>query len=407
MAADYQAESKSAAVQSGESEIATGDAVTTATAATIEPTITPAEPPAAEPTATPLVTPYPVQDSDTTDFEIGAQNAKCKLTGVYFANKKDYPDAETQVRSKSKNRFSIGGKSVWDLGWIAVEPADGMTVESIMDSKGTAVGTTTWGEAKKLISASGMEVSEKAYAAMDGKSDDTMVIYMDRNTYNQYIFYNNIIIRLKNSDGNTENVEIKVQDSHYWINKTLSLGEKIKPLSLSEVKKLYDGRAVSKDEFNIRKSTINGSPEDCLIESSDGSDEYIANRVGMAMVDYTDKKTGMSFEVDINIKLPDNKPPLHFVPSRRCIGSPARFEDNPARRYCPRPRESKLFFHQMQLLRGAYFLPGARTAFHDRSRLRFPPPSPIRIDRHRSPTARNPSLSGDSEMADPGPCRNL
>lgn len=43
MAADYQAESKSAAVQSGESEIATGDAVTTATAATIEPTITPAE----------------------------------------------------------------------------------------------------------------------------------------------------------------------------------------------------------------------------------------------------------------------------------------------------------------------------------------------------------------------------
>ena len=26
----------------------------------------------------------------------------------------------------------------------------------------------------------------------------------------------------------------------------------------------------------------------------------------MAMVDYTDKKTGMSFEVDINIKLPDN-----------------------------------------------------------------------------------------------------
>ena len=24
------------------------------------------------------------------------------------------------------------------------------------------------------------------------------------------------------------------------------------------------------------------------------------------MVDYTDKKTGMSFEVDINIKLPDN-----------------------------------------------------------------------------------------------------
>ena len=78
MAADYQAESKSAAVQSGESEIATGDAVTTATAATIEPTITPAEPPAAESTATPLVTPYPVQDSDTTDFEIGAQNAKCK-----------------------------------------------------------------------------------------------------------------------------------------------------------------------------------------------------------------------------------------------------------------------------------------------------------------------------------------
>lgn len=141
---------------------------------------------------------------------------------------------------------------------------------------------------------------------MDGKSDDTMVIYMDRNTYNQYIFYNNIIIRLKNSDGNTENVEIKVQDSHYWINKALSLGEKIEPLSLSEVKKLYDGRAVSKDEFNIRKSTINGSPEDCLIESSDGSDEYIANRVGMAMVDYTDKKTGMSFEVDINIKLPDN-----------------------------------------------------------------------------------------------------
>lgn len=59
-----------------------------------------------------LVTPYPVQDSDTTDFEIGAQNAKCKLTGVYFANKKDYPDAETQVRSKSKNRFLIGGKSV-------------------------------------------------------------------------------------------------------------------------------------------------------------------------------------------------------------------------------------------------------------------------------------------------------
>ena len=231
---------------------------------------------------------------------------KEKLTGVYFANKKDYPDAETQVRSKSKNRFSIGGKSVWDLGWIAVEPDDGMTVESIMDSKGTAVGTTTWGEAKKLISASGMEVSEKAYAAMDGKSDDTMVIYMDRNTYNQYIFYNNIIIRLKNSDGNTENVEIKVQDSHYWINKALSLGEKIEPLSLSEVKKLYDGRAVSKDEFNIRKSTINGSPEDCLIESSDGSDEYIANRVGMAMVDYTDKKTGMSFEVDINIKLPDN-----------------------------------------------------------------------------------------------------
>lgn len=192
------------------------------------------------------------------------------------------------------------------MGWIAVEPDDGMTVESIMDSKGTAVGITTWGEAKKLISASGMEVSEKAYAAMDGKSDDTMVIYMDRNTYNQYIFYNNIIIRLKNSDRNTENVEIKVQDSHYWINKALSLGEKIKPLSLSEVKKLYDGRAVSKDEFNIRKSTINGSPEDCLIESSDGSDEYIANRVGMAMVDYTDKKTGMSFEVDINIKLPDN-----------------------------------------------------------------------------------------------------
>ena len=228
------------------------------------------------------------------------------MTGVYFANKKDYPDAETQVRSKSKNRFSIDGKSVWDLGWIAVEPDDGMTVESIMDSKGTAVGTTTWGEAKKLISASGMEVSEKAYAAMDGKSDDTMVIYMDRNTYNQYIFYNNIIIRLKDSDGNTENVEIKVQDSHYWINKALSLGEKIEPLSLSEVKKLYDGRAVSKDEFNIRKSTINGSPEDCLIESSDGSDEYIANRVGMAMVDYTDKKTGMSFEVDINIKLPDN-----------------------------------------------------------------------------------------------------
>lgn len=33
MAADYQAESKSAAAQSGESEIATGDAVTTATAA--------------------------------------------------------------------------------------------------------------------------------------------------------------------------------------------------------------------------------------------------------------------------------------------------------------------------------------------------------------------------------------
>lgn len=252
-AADYQAESKSAAAQSGESEIATGDAVTTATAATIEPTITPTETPAAEPIATPLVTPYPVQDSDTTDFEIGAQNAKCKLTGVYFANKKDYPDAETQVRSKSKNRFSIVGKSVWDLGWIAVEPDDGMTVESIMDSKGTAVGTTTWGEAKKLISASGMEVLEKAYAAMDGKSDDTMVIHMDRNTYNQYIFYNNIIIRLKNSDGNTENVEIKVQDSHYWINKTLSLGEKIKPLSLSEVKKLYDGRAVSKDEFNIQK----------------------------------------------------------------------------------------------------------------------------------------------------------
>lgn len=305
-AADYQAESKSAAAQSGESEIATGDAVTTATAATIEPTITPTETPAAEPIATPLVTPYPVQDSDTTDFEIGAQNAKCKLTGVYFANKKDYPDAETQVRSKSKNRFSIDGKSVWDLGWIAVEPDDGMTVESIMDSKGTAVGTTTWGEAKKLISASGMEVSEKAYAAMDGKSDDTMVIYMDRNTYNQYIFYNNIIIRLKDSDGNTENVEIKVQDSHYWINKALSLGEKIEPLSLSEVKKLYDGRAVSKDEFNIRKSTISGSPEDCLIESSDGGDEYIANRVVMAMVDYTDKKTGMSFEVDINIKLPDN-----------------------------------------------------------------------------------------------------
>lgn len=72
MAADYQAESKSAAAQSGESEIATGDAVTTATAATIEPTITPTETPAAEPTATPLVTPYPVQDSDTTDFEIGA-----------------------------------------------------------------------------------------------------------------------------------------------------------------------------------------------------------------------------------------------------------------------------------------------------------------------------------------------
>ena len=229
-----------------------------------------------------------------------------RLISYLEENKKDYPDAETQVRSKSKNRFSIGGKSVWDLGWIAVEPDDGMTVESIMDSKGTAVGTTTWGEAKKLISASGMEVSEKAYAAMDGKSDDTMVIYMDRNTYNQYIFYNNIIIRLKNSDGNTENVEIKVQDSHYWINKALSLGEKIEPLSLSEVKKLYDGRAVSKDEFNIRKSTINGSPEDCLIESSDGSDEYIANRVGMAMVDYTDKKTGMSFEVDINIKLPDN-----------------------------------------------------------------------------------------------------
>lgn len=93
MAADYQAESKSVAAQSGESEIATGDAVTTATAATIEPTITPTETPAAEPIATPLVTPYPVQDSDTTDFEIGAQNAKCKLTGVYFANKKDYPDA--------------------------------------------------------------------------------------------------------------------------------------------------------------------------------------------------------------------------------------------------------------------------------------------------------------------------
>lgn len=48
-AADYQAESKSAAAQSGESEIATGDAVTTATAATIEPTITPTETPAAEP----------------------------------------------------------------------------------------------------------------------------------------------------------------------------------------------------------------------------------------------------------------------------------------------------------------------------------------------------------------------
>ena len=76
--------------------------------------------------------------------------------------------------------------------------------------------------------------------------------------------------------------------------------------SLSAVQKLYDGRAVSKDEFNIRKSTISGSPEDCLIESSDGGDEYIANRVVMAMVDYTDKKTGMSFEVDINIKLPDN-----------------------------------------------------------------------------------------------------
>ena len=244
--------------------------------------------------------------NETTDFENGATDAHCKLTGIYFANKNDYPNADVQVRTTAKNKFSIGGKTAWDFGWIAIEPDDGMKIESIIDSKGTNVEKMTWGEAKQNINSMGVELSEKASAAMEGKADDTIVIYMDRNIYNKYVFGNNIKINLEDTNGDTSCTEIQVENSHHWINVEVSLGDKIKPLELDSVKKLYNGRNLSTSEFEIENYGVNGSANDCLIKNSDEEGEYIANKVGLAGVKYTDKTSGISFEVNVSIRLPEN-----------------------------------------------------------------------------------------------------